>query len=268
MRGIALPRPRWGDAYTLGDLLSQTGGGSLAARDFALVTLAGHLSASFPGQLVFKGGFVLRHAHGIWRFSEDIDATRHAPPRKRLDPAAVAQVIRKASVRDIVRFTPEAPATDSENSLDLDKVRVRGSLIDDTEVQVEISFREDVVDDPVLVTIGYPYYEDFEVLAMTITEMAAEKLRCLAQRVKHTDLADLAEILIRKEVEDENVARLASFKFELVRKGIANRVGRIEEHIDAMAADYDPEVQTVFPGARSYQEARDIVWPRIKPLIP
>jgi len=64
------------------------------------------------------------------------------------------------------------------------------------------------------------------------------------------------------------VARLASFKFELVRKGIANRVGRIEEHIDAMAADYDPEVQTVFPGARSYQEARDIVWPRIKPLIP
>jgi len=73
VRGIALPRPRWGDAYTLDDLLSQTGGGSLAARDFALVTLAGHLSASFPGQLVFKGGFVLRHAHGIPRFSEDID---------------------------------------------------------------------------------------------------------------------------------------------------------------------------------------------------
>ena len=60
----------------LSDLLEQgSGGATYAVRDFALLSIASHLSARFPGQLVFKGGFVLRQ-----RFSDDIDATRRAPP--------------------------------------------------------------------------------------------------------------------------------------------------------------------------------------------
>jgi hypothetical protein len=90
---------------------------AFAVRDFALVTLVGELSATFPGQLVFTGGFVLRHAHGHLRFSKDVDATRHAPPSHKLEADDVAATIRDASIQNVVQFVPGEPATDSARSL-------------------------------------------------------------------------------------------------------------------------------------------------------
>lgn len=131
--------------YELRDMLeAMPGGMAFAVRDFALVTLAGELSAAFPGQLVFKGGFVLPHAHGHLRFSKDVDATRHAPPAHKLEADDVAAAISEA-----------------------------------------------VLGTPVAVDVGHPFYEPFEILTMQVEEMAAEKLRALAQRLRETDLADL-----------------------------------------------------------------------------
>ena len=118
-------RRLWGGITHLTELLEeQPGGMEFAARDFALVTLAGELAAAFPGQLVFKGGFVLRHGY------------------------------------------------------------------------------------------GHPFYEPFEILTMDPGEMAAEKLRTLAQRQRATDLADLA-VLLRSlpATSDERIARYAVVKF-------------------------------------------------------
>ena len=79
------------------NMLEATPGGmAFAVRDFALVTLAGELSATCPGQLVFKGGFVLRHAHGDLRFGKNVDA--------------VAAGIREASIQNVVQFVPDEPA--------------------------------------------------------------------------------------------------------------------------------------------------------------
>ena len=265
----ARPRRRWGDAYTLSDLLERIGGGlDFAVRDFALLTLAGHLSARFPRQLIFKGGFVLRHVHGLVRFSEDIDATRHEPPEQKLDADKVAAAIREASVGGVVRFSPQQPATDSTSSLDFDHVRVTGLMLPDSEVQVEISYREGVVDPPVPALIGRPFYEDFEVLTMAVPEMAAEKLRALTQRVRTTDLADLAEMLALGDVDDEAIARLAVSKFELVKQGNANRVERIEQHLSEDPCRLRRRRARAVPGARPYVEAMEIVWPRVKALIP
>lgn len=98
------PKRLWGGVYELAEMLEgMPGGMTFAVRDFALVTLAGQLSATFPGQLVFKGGFVLRHAHGHLRFSKDIDATRHAPPAHTLEADEVATAIRDASYRALAR---------------------------------------------------------------------------------------------------------------------------------------------------------------------
>jgi hypothetical protein len=254
MTESARPRRRWGDAYALSDLLERIGGGlDFAVRDFALLTLAGHLSARFPRQLIFKGGFVLRHVHGLVRFSEDIDATRDEPPEQKLDADKVAAAIREASVGDVVRFSPQQPATDSTSSLDFDHVRVTGLMLPDSEVQVEISYREGVVDPPVPALIGRPFYEDFDVLTMAVPA---------------TDLADLAEMLALGDVDDEAIARLAVSKFELVKQGHANRVERIEQHLSEIRADYDDVVPALFPGARPYGAAMEIVWPRVKALIP
>jgi predicted nucleotidyltransferase component of viral defense system len=267
--GQPFPRRLWGDAYALSDLLEQAGGGhDYAVRDFALLTIAAQLTEKFPGQLVFKGGFVLRHVHQVERFSEDVDATRHNPAKHRLDAAEVADAIRDASAGDIIRFAPQQPAIDSARSLDFDQVLVTGSLMQDTQVQVEISYREEVVDPPMTELVGAPYYENFAIQAMSPVEMAAEKMRTLAQRVKVTDLADLAELLVRDDVLDSELARLAQHKFQLVSAGVANREMRILEHLREMTADYDATVRIFYPAARSYAESFSIVWPRIKRLIP
>jgi predicted nucleotidyltransferase component of viral defense system len=267
--GQPFPRRLWGDAFALGDLLEQAGGGhDYAVRDFALLTIAARLTERFPNQLVFKGGFVLRHVHQIERFSEDVDSTRHNPAKHRLDATEVADAIRDASSGDIIRFVPQLPATDSGRSLDFDEVLVSGALMQQTQVQVEISYREEVVDPPMTEFVGAPYYEGFPILAMSPVEMAAEKMRTLAQRVKVTDLADLAELLVRDDVGDNELARLAQRKFQLVRAGVANRENRIHENLCEMAVDYEASVHIFYPAARSYAESFSIVWPRIKKLIP
>jgi predicted nucleotidyltransferase component of viral defense system len=270
MSGATGPRRLWGTAYQLSDLLDQSPGGQdFSARDFALLTLTAHLSFRFPRQLVFKGGFVLRHAHGVLRFSQDVDATRHNPAQHKFDAGDVAETIRQASVGDTIRFDPqEPPTTNSARSLDFDHVRVTGSLLPESEVQVEISYRETVVDQPDLVRIGAPFYEDFEILTMAVPEMVAEKLRAIAQRIRATDLADLAEMLVTYDVRDDDIARLALAKFELVKQGVANRSERIERNLGEIGAEYDSVVPALFPAARRYSEAMDIVWPRIRRLIP
>ena len=270
MTAPAGPKRRWGTEFQLTDLLETSPGPmKLALQDFALLSIAAQLSSQFPGQLVLKGGFVLRHVHGLLRFSTDVDATRHEPPRHKLDPHDVAQAIRQASVGDIVRFNPgEPPATNTARSLDFDNVEVSTSFEQTISVQVEVSYRESVVDRPEPALVGAPYYEDFEILTMAVPEMAAEKMRALAQRVRPTDLADLAEMLVREDVRDEDIARLAVTKFELVKQGAANRVERMEQRLNEIGLDYDTVVPGLFPGARSYRDAKAIVWPRIKPLIP
>lgn len=263
------PNRRWRGGVELVEMLEGMPGGlDLAVRDFALVTLAGELSATFAGQLVFKGGFVLRHAHGHLRFSSDVDATRHAPPALRLDPGAFANAIREASIPNVVRFSPGAPATDSESSLDFDRIRVSGEVFPDSQVQVEVSYREAVVGTPIAITIGHPFYEPFAVLTMETAEMAAEKLRALTQRLRGTDLADLAVLLLDDAVQDDDVARYAVTKFELVAHGRANRIDRIERNLRELADTYDDVVPPLFPDAPNYREAFTIVWPRIKPLVP
>jgi len=260
---------RWGGVYELLDMLeAMPGGMGFAVRDFALVTLTGELSAAFPGQLVFKGGFVLRHAHGHLRFSKDVDATRHAPPAHKLEADDVAAAIREASIQNVVQFVPGEPATDSARSLDFDKVHVAGEVFPDSDVQIEVSYREAVLGTPVPVDIGHPFYEPFEILTMQVEEMAAEKLRALAQRLRETDLADLAVMLNDGAIDDAAIAGFAVTKFELVRQGRANRVDRIERNLGELAHTYDDVVPQLFPGAPTYREATDIVWPRIKSLVP
>lgn len=187
--------------------------------------------SAFLGQLVFKGGIVLRHAHGHLRFSKDIDATRHAPPGHKLEAGDVTTAIRDASIHNVVQFVPDEPATDSARSLDFDSVHVTGEVFPDSEVQVEVSYREAVVGTPVPVHLGSPFYEPFEVLTVEVEEMAAEKLRALAQRLRETDLADLAVMLNDGTINDDSVARFAETKFELVKQGRANRIDRIERNL-------------------------------------
>lgn len=260
------PKRLWGTDFQLQDLLEQMPGPpEFATRDFGLLTLAGQLSARFPNQLVLKGGFVLRHVHGILRFSKDVDSTRAEPAKEPLDADAVVAAIREASVRDIVRFEPSNEAKNNKYRLNLDGVMVTGPLLAPTSVEIEVSYREAVIDPAEVAMIGAPFFEEFQVLVMTVSEMSAEKLRTLAQRTRPTDLADLALMLQREDARDEDIGRLAVHKFKDVAAGAKTN---IERNLKFMGADYDNVVPGLSPDAPTYGEAMEIVSNRIKPLIP
>jgi hypothetical protein len=56
---MTLPRRVVHNEYDLQDIAEASGRAiELIERDFALVTLAAHLSEQLPGMLCFKGGFV------------------------------------------------------------------------------------------------------------------------------------------------------------------------------------------------------------------
>ncbi len=222
----------------------------------------------FQGELAFKGGFVLRHAHGVHRVSRDVDATRHSPAKHKFDADEVAQAIRDASIHNVVRFRPEAPTTDSSKSLDFDHVDVIGTDFPKSKVQVEVSYREALIDEPEIANIGTPFYAPFEILTLTKEEMAAERLRAIAQRLRTTDLAGLVWLLSVTRDSDDHIAEMAVEKFKLVSAGRENKLKRVESRLAEMAESYDNEVPLLFPTAPSYNDAMAIVAPRLKRLVP
>ncbi|MEJ7826307.1 MAG: nucleotidyl transferase AbiEii/AbiGii toxin family protein, partial [Solirubrobacteraceae bacterium] len=182
------PVRRIRNAFELDDIIATLGvDAGLVERDFALMTIAAGLVAEYGDALCFKGGFVLRHVHGHERFSKDIDATRINPPKNKLDPVEVAAAISRAGMKNLMTLAPESPRTDSGRSLDFDRIRYTGPLGTGL-VSVEVSYREDVVEQPELVEVGAPYYEPFPIPVMQLEEIVAEKLRAIAQRDRPTDL--------------------------------------------------------------------------------
>ncbi len=78
---MSLPRRLIHNEYDLEEIAeAQDRPIELIERDFALVTVAAHLVDQFPGQLCFKGGFVLRHVRGHARFSTPDSGQRSRRP--------------------------------------------------------------------------------------------------------------------------------------------------------------------------------------------
>lgn len=240
-------------------------GPELLIRDFALMVVTAKLVDAFGDALCFKGGFVLRHVYGHERFSKDIDATRVNPPKHKLDAEAVKAEIEAASMSNLLTVRAEPPATDSKRGLDFDRVAFRGP-VGQGSIAIEVSYREDVILGPVWEQVGPPYYEPFALPVMQLEEIVAEKLRTLVQRVRPTDLADLAQILAGHEVDADTVARLADHKFQLVKQG--SRSKRIEENMLAIGADYESAVRAVAPDAPDYETAKARVLAALPRLLP
>jgi predicted nucleotidyltransferase component of viral defense system len=265
---MTLPRRLVHNEFDLQDIAEKSGRPiELIERDFALVTLAAHLTDRFPGQLCFKGGFVLRHVRGSGRLSGDIDATRTNPAKHKLDAHEVAEAIRRASDEPLLRFDPGTPESDGKESLDFDGVeyfteREKGR------VAVEVSYREEVVEEPDLMMVGPPYYEPFEIPVLTLDEATAEKLRTLVQRRRATDLSDIALILDKhgRQLNRARVKELLVVKFELVKQG--DRRGRIEESVEALASEYAETLPGLDPEAPSYEDAKATLFRELTGLLP
>ncbi len=151
--------------------------------------------------LVSKGGTFLRQAHGLDRFSQDLDFTLNGETD--LD----GKLTMAAS--NLESYGIEA-WLDSERNTKLSRtarLRYKGPLYNGSEkslgtVNIEISKRNDVFLEPqwVRMFFKYPEIRVVNVLALQKKELLAEKLRALTMRAKGRDLYDVW-FLIRQDVE-------------------------------------------------------------------
>lgn len=154
---------------------------AIAQRDYVAVRVA-HAMASDPAvcdQIALKGGFVLRYGYGSPRTSKDIDGTigsKHSA----LDPKRLQRVVR-SQCRDLgITFDPRNP-TIGTDSLDFGLIQYAGP-IGTGQLTLEMSYREDLILEARRLAIEAFGMPTFEVRALAIDEMIAEKWRCLVQR--------------------------------------------------------------------------------------
>lgn len=141
--------------------------------------------------LAFKGGSFLKHAHGLDRFSEDLDFTD-------LDQTSVPDRL-EAAAADLSRYglPAEIDRVDQQPHTVLARLRYQGPLYDGSDrslgsVELEVSTRGDVVRAPEWRRLFFPYPESRAVTArcLPIEEALAEKLRALSTRSRGRDLYD------------------------------------------------------------------------------
>lgn len=152
--------------------------------------------------LVFKGGTFLRHAHGLDRFSEDLDFT--ANEKNPVDDISeAAESLSDYGVNAWIDNLEER-----EVSL-ICRLRFEGPLYQGSErsvgsIDIEVSKREDILLEPEWTRLFFKYSETRVVNALGLSkkELLAEKLRALTSRDKPRDLYD-CWFLIQQGVEPD-----------------------------------------------------------------
>lgn len=155
-------------------------------------------------RLVFKGGTYLKHAHGLDRFSEDLDFTLNEEEDVRGKMEDAADALSYYGIPAEMRSSDE-----TETGLNLQLV-YEGPLYDGTErskgrIDIEVSKRNDVFLNPEWTRLFFDYPETGAVtcLGMQLEEAMAEKLRALATRNQARDLYDVW-FLLNKDVKPDS----------------------------------------------------------------
>jgi predicted nucleotidyltransferase component of viral defense system len=139
-------------------------------------------TGTLADELVLKGGQALRHI----------------------------LVIRQPPIR-----LPEVPEGRTRYGFKVRPIAYRALLTREGSVELEVSFRDDLVLDPDRVPFVSPFRSPFPVLVMALDEMVSEKLRALYQRGNARDLFDLWFILAGQStpIDPDRVKTLLPHKF-------------------------------------------------------
>lgn len=201
-------------------------------RDYVLAHVVALVAAhDADGALVFKGGTSLRLLHyERYRYSADLDYSV-----VRGDEAAAIEAIRAA-------LGAARPAAITALTIDGDPPRVHyvGPLGAGRTIKLDVTDDELVVHTERRPPIPrWPDVPAAPVLAYSRLEIAAEKLRCLIQRLQCRDLLDL-DLLISDGVDVDDAAAL-------FRRKAAHRKldpASLAEKYAKRVADYEPRWET------------------------
>lgn len=149
-------------------------------------------------EFVFKGGTALQKCFGLDRFSEDLDFTYQGEQNK------VEFIINKAinNFSQIFETTPTTLSEKHQSNSIMYYFKIKGPLysgkpLSFCHVQVDISFREKVILEPMVQQI-IPLYQSlrpYTVTMLSYEEIFAEKIRALCTRSKARDIYDVWYLL-------------------------------------------------------------------------
>lgn len=171
-----------------------------AEKDYYQTIILFSLYGRVTKELVFKGGTALAKCYGLNRFSEDLDFT---VSEDRDFISMIVSALKDFSIDHTVRDIQ------SEKPHKKYKLKIKGPLYSGSDrtlcsITLDFSFRESVVLEPNIITIGHhlDIIPSFDVYAMAETEIFAEKIRAIYSRKSARDLYDLS-FLVKKGVKPD-----------------------------------------------------------------
>jgi predicted nucleotidyltransferase component of viral defense system len=206
-------------------------------RDYVLTHVVAAVGTYSADQgLVFKGGTALRLCYfENYRYSADLDFSLLADGDPKTALKSVAQAL--ASVADQIAL-PHLALTDDGKGIEYE-----GPLGRRRRIKLDIATDELVEESESRVLL--PRYGDqgtAEIEVYTLGEIAAEKLRCVIQRLQTRDLFDLNELFVVNEIAAEKV--WPSFERKARHKQIepSKFAERFEKRVPQWRAGWDAEM--------------------------
>lgn len=177
----------------------------IAEKDYYLTEAIKLISESPLGeQLVFKGGTALHHCYlPQHRFSEDLDFTAQDPD---LTLERVVSAL-ESTGQFTVRKRYESRAT-----IKIERLWYVGILAQPGAIKVEVDRVQNVVLPPVIRPYANVWGIEVRVRTMDLREIAAEKIRAAATRVRYRDFYDLTLILEDQSIEIDQLVNLVRQK--------------------------------------------------------
>ena len=177
----------------------------IAEKDYYLTEAIKLISESPLGeQLVFKGGTALHHCYlPQHRFSEDLDFTAQDPD---LTLESVVSAL-ESTGQFTVRKRYESRAT-----IKIERLWYVGILAQPGAIKVEVDRVQNVVLPPVIRPYANVWGIEVMVQTMDLREIAAEKIRATATRVRYRDFYDLYLILENSDIDIDGLVSLVRQK--------------------------------------------------------
>ena len=231
---------------------------SVVERDYVLAHVVAQLSrARMPGEgrLVFKGGTALRFVHvGEYRYSADLDFTVVNGNAKDAIDALSAAV---GAAREHAEFPTLEIQTDASSRSRLAYV---GPLAAGRARMVKLDFAVDehieTISKGRMVSAlwgdlpeGEPFY------VYPLDEIAAEKLRCVIQRVQCRDLYDLYRLTTDLQVELSELTHLFVRKAEAKKIDPASFAKRFEERTEDYRERWEREMREHLSDVPRFEDA-------------
>jgi predicted nucleotidyltransferase component of viral defense system len=174
-------------------------------RDYALAHAVHAVAVGDPrGTMVFKGGTSLRLLHfERYRYSADLDFSVLGASK------AQALGLIRAAFKARAGQLPRLALTDG----DPPRVSYRGPLGRERDIKLDLALDEKVVHtERKPLNSGWTNVPSVSVLTYTTLEIAAEKLRCVLQRLQCRDLFDIDFLFENAELDDQALVELFQLK--------------------------------------------------------